>query len=203
MTLQQIDFDAVVPKAQAGDLKAHNQLMAAFYAWSVTQAKAVVRESEMAKDVAVEFWAWLRSGGINECRSTQLFYSWMATVIRNMAINRARKKRVHLVYGLSTASDGNGGLTYRQNSDHKNHHGTRNNDYGIEPSFTDEHDLRHDLSALASQLKPLERKVLALLLDRATPQEIADECGFSRKRAQNVISGLRKQIKGWINENAD
>lgn len=192
---QQIDFNDVIPRAQAGDLKAHNELMAAFYAWSVTQAHEVVRDSEMAKNIAVEFWTWLRNGGIQECRNMDSFYSWMATVIRNLAVNVVRKKRPRIFYGLNTApGKGGDGYTYHNNRDRKG----RPIECGVVPTFTNECDLRHDLAVFAKRLSPSARRVLNLMLDGATPQAIADECGFSRKRAQNLIGSIRKQIKDEV-----
>jgi len=190
--MTQLDFNEVIPQAQRGNKVAHDRLMLAFYAWSITQVGEIIRDPEAAKNVALEFWTWLRAGGIKDCRTPETFYTWMMTVIRNMAITRARKKQPKIVYGLNTTPHGGAGYTHKDSREHRTH---PNNTDGVKPSFTDESDLRHDLAVIARRLKPIDQKVLNLLLDRATPQQIADECGFTLKSAQNRISRIRKKIR--------
>lgn len=97
--MKPVDFKTVIPRARAGDLAAHNELMAAFYAWTVSEAKKVVRDSELAKDVAVDFWAWLRKkrGGLRTYKGDgALFFSWMrkGIALRAKAALRVEKRKL-------------------------------------------------------------------------------------------------------------
>src|SRR3990172_1139030 len=95
-----IDFKTVVPAAQAGDKAAQNLLMEKFYAWSVTVARNVVRDSEIAKDVAVDFWTWMFTGkGILEYDSAKgAFYSWMEMRLKYRALDAMKKQQPKLAY---------------------------------------------------------------------------------------------------------
>jgi DNA-binding CsgD family transcriptional regulator len=61
--------------------------------------------------------------------------------------------------------------------------------------FTADVDLRLSIEKIGQQLKPLEREILWHLMDGATADDIADDCGYSLKRAQNIISSIRKRVR--------
>jgi DNA-directed RNA polymerase specialized sigma24 family protein len=61
--------------------------------------------------------------------------------------------------------------------------------------FTADIDLRLSIEKIAKHLKPLEREILWHLMDGASADDIASDCGVSLKRAQNIISNIRKQIR--------
>ena len=97
----EVDFTSVVPAAQAGEKKAQDTLMAAFYAWSVTQVRRYVRDSERAKDIAVDFWTWLfQEGGIEEFDAAKgAFYPWMERMLKYRALHRGPKEPQLVYYG--------------------------------------------------------------------------------------------------------
>jgi DNA-directed RNA polymerase specialized sigma24 family protein len=165
-----INFKKVVPRLQAGNKAAWDELMAGFYGWSVTQVKRVVRDPERAKDVAVEFWAWLQGKGVLEYNPKKgPFYGWMAAQLRYRALDAAKQKKAPVVY-YSEVSDPD----------------------SFDPTL--QLSAMQDLSAIADSLKPMQKDVLAMLLDGATVQEIADDCEVSVKRARNLIGEVRRAI---------
>src|SRR5688572_30207324 len=95
-----LDFSNIVPLATAGNQKARDELMAGFYAWSVIQAKNHVKDAELAKDVAVDFWEWLfTKGGLKEYDPAKgAFYPWMEMHIKFRAKDAARQKSTQLTY---------------------------------------------------------------------------------------------------------
>lgn len=97
--MSNLDFSTVVPAAQRGDHKAQNALMEKFYGWSVTQAKQVARDHEIAADIAVEFWdRLLRQGGIKAYDNKVPFLTWMRVRLRSQAIDWVRANKRPKVY---------------------------------------------------------------------------------------------------------
>jgi len=178
--MSNIDFKTVVPAAQAGDKAAHDALMAAFYAWSVSEVRRIVRDSERAKDIAVDFWTWLFTGkGVLEYDAAKgAFYPWMANQLRYRALERA-KQEPQLMYCSEVndpdsfaASDPAAQLSALQ-----------------------------DLDAVAKAMKSAQHKdVFWRLIEGATPEDIASEIGVSVKRARNLIGEVRAVIQLQIGE---
>ena len=174
-----IDFKTAVPAAQAGEKAAQDALMTGFYAWSVTHAKQYVRDSEMAKDVAVEFWAWMFAGGIKDYDPEKgAFFPWMANKLRYRALDEGRKGRPQVMY-------------YSEVNDPR----TGDMDPTAGSVAIDLAKAQADLETVAAQLTTAQQKeVFWRLIEGATPAEIADEIGVSVKRAQNLIGEVRAVI---------
>jgi len=168
-----IDFKIVVPAAQAGDKAAQDLLMEKFYAWSVTQAKTVARDPEQAKDIAVDFWTWMfTGGGIKEYDPEKgAFYSWMEMRIKYKAQDAMKKQKPKLAY-YSEVSDPNS--------------------WSADPSGR--LGAMQDLETIANGLTPKQRDVFYRLLEGTTPKEIAEECGMSEKRANDLVRQVREAI---------
>lgn len=171
---QKVDFDILVPAAQAGNKAAQDALMASFYAWSVSEARRVVRDTERAKDIAVDFWSWLfKDKGVLEYDAARgAFYPWMAAQLRYRALAALGEKQPKVVY-YSEVSDPN----------------TWSPDPAVRVGAL------QDLEAVAADLKSGQHKdVFWRLIEGVTPQEIADELGISIKRARNLIGEVRAVI---------
>jgi len=173
-----IDFKSVVPAAQAGDKAARDKLMAAFYAWSVTQARAIVHDSERAKDIAVDFWTWLYTeGGIIGYDPTKgAFYPWMESQLWYRALNAVKQKQPQIVY--SEVSDPNS--------------------WDADP--TSKIGALEDIETIADKLRGTQKDVFWLLLEGSTVEEIAAACSVSEKRARNMIGQVREAIRAQIGE---
>ena len=177
-----IDFNVVVPAAQAGDKAAQNKLMEAFYAWSVTQAKSVIHDSETAKDVAVAFWTWLfTEGGLEKFDPTKgSFYSWMGVCIKRRAKDTHERRKPNLVYG-------HGG------------DGSRGDDSVSD--FTEQLSAIEDLQSVAEKLRSaVQKDVFWRLIEGASAADIAQELDLSPKRVQNVIGEVRGIIRATIGD---
>lgn len=175
-----LDFDVIVPAAKAGDKPARDKLMEAFYGWSVTQAKTVIRDSDAAKDVAVDFWSWLFSeGGLNQFDPAKgNFYSWMQVCIKRRAKDAAKRRKPDVAY-FSEVND--------------------------TEDFTPGEDSLlsglQDLQAIADQLRnPTQKDVFWRMIEGATVEDIAQELGLSEKRVQNAIGEVRELIRATIGE---
>lgn len=170
-----IDFKTVVPAAQAGKKAAQDALMTHFYAWSVAQAGAYIRDSELAKDVAVDFWTWLfTERGINEYRADKgSFYSWMKNRIIYRALDATQKRRPNLIY-YSAVSD------------------PTSWDVDPETGVMAQQDLTEIDAALPTKA---HRDVFWQIMEGATPKEIASGLGVSIKRARNLIGEVRAVIR--------
>lgn len=169
-----LDFNVIVPAATAGDKKARDVLMERFYAWSVTQAKGIVGDSEVAKDVAVGFWEWLYTGGgLNEFDPKKgAFYPWMGMHIRSRARDTARQKTTPLVFGNEAEPD----------------------DYAED--VTAQVSALQDLESIAAKLRSgTQKDVFWRMLDGATPDDIAQELNLSTQRVRNVIVEIRELIR--------
>lgn len=176
-----LDFNVIVPAAKAGDQKARDQLMENFYAWSITQAKLVVRDMEAAKDVAVGFWEWLfTGGGLDEFDPAKgAFYPWMEMHIRFRAKDAARQKETKLVYYSDVADP---------------------DDFS---NFTGQVGAMQDLETIASKLRSATQKdVFWRMIEGATAEDIAQELGLSEKRIANVISEVRELIRATVREDS-
>ena len=176
--MSSIDFTVIVPALQAGDKAAWDKLMVAFYAWSVTQAKSVVRDAEQAKDIAVEFWAWLRTDGVKGFDPAKgSFYNWMASQLRYRALDATKRQKPKVAY-YSCVSDPNSF-----------------DPEAVDPDPVLQLSAMQDLNAIAAGLKPAQRDVFWLLLEGATVEDIAADCGVSEKRARNMIGEVREAIR--------
>ena len=169
-----IDFKTVVPAAQAGDKAARDALMSAFYAWSVTQAREVVREAEAAKNVAVDFWCWMFSeGGVLEYDPEKgAFFPWMALQIRHLALAAAKKGRPKINY-------------YNDVPDYE--------------AYTEDASTRisalQDLEEIAATLPSGQHKdVYWRLVEGTTPKEIGEELGLSAPRVRKLVKDVRDAI---------
>ena len=175
-----IDFKTVVPAAQAGDKAAQDALMKDFYAWSVFVAKTIARDPELAKDIAVAFWAWLfTEGGVLEYDPAKgAFFSWMEMRIKYRVKDAVKSQSPKLVYFSEV-----------------------NDPEAFDPDPTDRLSALQDLEAIAAKLRgPTQKEVFWRLIEGATPKEIADECGISEKRARNVIGEVRELIRATIGD---
>ena len=169
-----LDFQTVVPAAQAGDKTARDALMTAFYAWSVTQAREVVHEAEAAKNVAVDFWTWLYAeGGVLEYDAEKgAFYPWMAAQIRHIALAAAKKGRPKINY-------------YNDVPDY---------DTSLEDAAGRIGALQ-DLEEIASTLPSGQhRDVYWRLVEGTTPKEIGEELGLSPQRVRKLVKDVRDAI---------
>jgi len=164
-----VDFKTVVPALQAGEKAAWDALMTKFYAWSVTQVKQTVRDPERAKDIAVDFWAWLRMGVLEFDPAQGSFYNWMASKLKYRALDAAKQKAPRVVY-----------------------HSQVNDPDSFDPTL--QVGAMQDLNAIADRLKPTQQEVFWLLLEGATVEDIATSGGVSKKRAQNLIGEVRGAI---------
>jgi DNA-directed RNA polymerase specialized sigma24 family protein len=171
---QQIDFNDVIPKAQAGDLKAHNELMAAMYAWSISIVRRVIRDSETAKDVAIEFWAWLRDGGIKQLGAPTAFWDWADLCLTRRAIEANKRPRVDIDY-----------------RDDMSWHDTAQ----TVPDLLQAGD---EVDEIMRRFQGTEREILSLLVEGATVKDIAVRFSISLSRARNLIGKIRNQIEGII-----
>lgn len=175
-----VDFDTLVPAAQAGDKAAQDALMTAFYAWSAQEVRRVVRDSERAKDVAVEFWAWLfAEKGICTYDSTRgKFFPWMANQLRYRAFAAANIPQPRVAY-------------YSELSDPES--------WDVAPDPVQQLSALQDLEAVAKAMKSAQHKdVFWRLIEGATPKEIAEELDISVKRARNLIGEVRAVIQKQI-----
>lgn len=175
-----LNFDVVVPAAKAGDKPARDKLMEAFYGWSVTQARSVIRDSDAAKDVAVGFWAWLfTEGGLDRFDPAKgSFYSWMEVCIKRRAKDASMQRKPNVVY-------------YGEMNDPED--------------FTPGEDLKlsgiQDLQSIEDQLRStMQKDVFRRMLDGASATDIAQELGLSPKRVQNVIGEVREFIRATIGD---
>lgn len=171
-----IDFNTVVPAARAGDKAAQDKLMEAFYGWSVTQARFIIRDSEMAKDVAVGFWTWLfTEGGLEKFNSAKgSFYSWMGVCIKRRAKDAAKQRKPDVMY-----------FSEVQNPD----------------SWNDSTSGSQDLQAVAAKLRsPMQKDVFWRMIEGASAIDIAQELGLSPKRVQNIIGEVRELIRATIGD---
>lgn len=167
-----LDFKTVVPAAQAGDKAARDKLMAEFYAWSVTQARRFVRNSEASKNVAVSFWEWMYTkGGIAKYDATVPLLTWMTSQIRKLASRETRKGRPTIMYCEEVRDE-------RVESDRLTH---------LEAA--------EDLRALADTLPTYRhREVYWRLVEGATPKEIGEELGLNAPRVRKLVKDVRDAI---------
>lgn len=88
-----MDFETIVPAAQAGDQKARDELMEGFYGWTVSQARLYVNDFERSANIAVLVWERL----LTENRLAQYdpakgsFFGWLKAIIANAAVDELRK----------------------------------------------------------------------------------------------------------------
>src|SRR3990167_1832172 len=106
-----LDLTAVVAAAKAGDKKARDVLMSRFYAWSVTQAKRVLGDTDDACNVAVDFWEWLYSkDGFDHFEPAGVkgdFFAWMGLCIKRRAKDASIKRKPKVVYSSTLNDPGN------------------------------------------------------------------------------------------------
>jgi len=173
-----IDFTEVVAAARAGDKAAKDALMTHFYAWSITQARRVIRDSETAKNVALDFWVWLyNGGGLNKYDSAKgSFFTWMRVCIQRRAQDELRRTQPKSVGALEVSPSDSADLS--------------------NPALSLE-----IKQQLAEKLRsPTHKEVFWLLANGATPAEIAEELQLSEKRVRNVIGELRELVRATIDE---
>ena len=179
-----VDFKTVVPAAQAGDKAARDALMTNFYAWSVTQARAVVHEAEAAKNVAVDFWTWMfTDGGLGEYDAEKgAFYPWMAAQIRHIALAATKKGRPKINY-------------YAEVLDSE-----IAPDDAAEPleNLSEHAGVLRAIEAIADMLPQEQRKNVyrrvRRLIKSATAKEIADEFGPRAQRVRKLVKDVRDAI---------
>jgi DNA-directed RNA polymerase specialized sigma24 family protein len=182
--MTQIDFKTAVPAAQAGDKAAQDILMSAFYAWSVSEVRRIVRDSERAKDIAVDFWTWMfREKGVLEYDAAKgAFYPWMTNALRYRALERT-KQEPKLIY------------TSEVNNPES---------WDTAPDPSERLSALQDLEAVAKAMRSAQHKdVFWRLIEGATADEIALEIGVSVKRARNLIGEVRAVIQAHIGADND
>jgi len=167
-----IDFKTIVPAAQRGDKAAWDKLMTGFYAWSVTQARHIARDSEQAKDIALGFWEWMRTqNGIRDYDPAKgSFYTWMGAQLRYRALDAMKVQKPRLVYSEANDPD------------------------SFEPDPETGVMAMQDLNVIADKLGPTQRDVFWLLLEGETVEAIASALEVSEKRARNLIGEVRAAI---------
>lgn len=179
MVRTKLDFTKVVPLAALGLKKERDLIMTHFYGWSVNIAKRVLRDPEQAKNAAVDFWEWMfTNNGIEKYDPDKgPFMSWMEQAVRHRAIMRLRatKDRNVVTYVHDVPDRGT----------------TSGNPVDI---ITALDDFDHIMDRLDGQ----EQDVMWRLMDGTPLEEIADELGCSIKRAQNIVSSIRKVIQEEI-----
>lgn len=178
--MNEVDFKILVPACAAGDKAAQDQLMGSFYGWSVSEVRRIVHDSERAKDVAVEFWAWLfKDKGVLEYDAAKgAFYPWMANQLRYRALAAVAQPQPHVVY-FSEVNDPN--------------------------TWAPDPETRiialQNAEAVVKALKSAQHKeVFCRLMVGATVKEIADELDISVKRARNLIGEVRAVIQAHSGE---
>ena len=170
-----VDFAVTVPAAAAGNKAARDELMAAFYAWSVTQAGMVLSDTEQARDVAVDFWTWLfTDNGIQDYdpkRSS--FYTWMAMQLKYRARTAAsRRPSASVVYQAEV-----------------------NDPRSFDPDPNSGIIAEAALKEIAQNLpSDTHRDVLRLMMAGNSIGEIARLGQFSEKRAANLVGEIRAEI---------
>jgi RNA polymerase sigma factor (sigma-70 family) len=88
-----MDFETIVPAAQAGDQKARDELMKGFYGWTVSQARLYVNDFDTAANIAVLVWERL----LTENRLAQYdpakgsFFGWLKAIVANAAVDELRR----------------------------------------------------------------------------------------------------------------
>lgn len=177
-----LDFDTLVPAAQAGDKAAQDALMTALYGWSIGQTRKVIHDTEKAHNIALDFWSWLfKDKGINTYdakRAKGDFHTWLAMRIRARALNAAEKPQPKLMY-----------------------FGAVNDPNSFAPDPAVQVSALQDLEAVAADMKSGQHKeVFWRLIEGVAPQEIADELGISVKRARNLIGEVRAVIQRHLGE---
>lgn len=175
--MSNIDFKTVVPAAQRGDKAAWDTLMAGFYAWSVTQAGRIARDSEQAKDIALGFWEWMKDGkGIQDYDPAKgSFYTWMTAQLRFRALDAVKLQKTKVVY-YSEVGDPD----------------------SFDPDPADRIMALQDLNAIADKLEPTQQTVFWMLLEGETAEDIATALEVSEKRARNLIGEVRAVISAQI-----
>ena len=172
------DFQKDTPALKAGDRAAFNKLMEDYYGWSVVQARQVIRDSERAKDAAVTFWEQLPRLLRDQPPADGALLPWMEVCIRNTAIDQVRAKQPKVRYEAEPTD------VRADQSD---------------PTL--QLSALQDMEAIAAQLRSAQHKdVFWRLIEGATPRDIAEECGLSLKRAQNLISEVRGIIQQQIGD---
>lgn len=173
-----LNFEVLIPAVQAGDKAARDELMEAFYAWSITRVKIIVRDPERAKDVAVGFWEWLFAGGVLEYSAEKgAFYPWMARRIKYRALDAVKQKQTPVMYYSDV-----------------------NDPTSFEPDPSTRVGALQDVDEIADKLKGVQRDVFWLLLEGTGIDEIAEACGVSEKRARNLIGQVRAVIREQIDD---
>ena len=173
-----VDFKTVIPAGQAGDKTAQDALMAGFYAWSVTQVKFYARDSELAKNIAVDFWTWLfTEGGLQLYDNGKgAFLPWARNYLVGRAMNATRKRQPKVAY-------------YSEVSDPASY------------DSTERMSALQDVETVVGKLRTAQHKdVFWRLIEGATASEIADELDISVKRARNLISDVRAVIVEQLRE---
>jgi RNA polymerase sigma factor (sigma-70 family) len=180
MNESKLDFDTIIPAAQQGDKGARDQLMLHFYAWSITQARRIIRDSETAKNVALGFWIWLFNGdGLSKYDPEKgSFYTWMRVCIEHRAVDELRRNhRKEPQEPVRATTD--------------------------LPELSDPVRSWEIKKAIADKLRsPTHKDVFELLMNGASATEIAEELNLSEKRVRNVIGELRAQIREVTNGDA-
>lgn len=170
-----VDFKVLLPAVRAGDKAARDKLMESFYAWSVSQVKRIVREPELAKNIALDFWDWFftKGGVLAYDPQKGAFYPWMEARLSFRAYDALKKQQPTLIYNSEV-----------------------NDPTSFDPDPIFRIQALQDLDRIANALHSADQKeVFWRLLEGATAAEIAEECDVSIKRARNLIGQVRATIR--------
>jgi len=187
MTRKRLDLSVVVPLAAAGDKQEQDALMSAFFDWSVSEAMKTGCNEELARDIAVEFWAKLLYGakpGIQQFDPEKgAFFSWMKQRLQWAALNGLRQKRPQLVY-FSHVNDPEEWST------------------GIElpGEPQDEAEAREMTDRMLAALDNWDRRIFDLLASGCTTAEIAKAMHIHASAVRVEVARVRRKCAEAIKE---
>lgn len=183
MSTEQLDFETIVPAAQAGDKKAQDALMVGFYNWTIGQARLYGAEEEQARDIAVEFWGSLFANDViaQYDASRGSFFGWMKLKLKAMAYAEIRKS---FAEKRRPAHDP---VPY----DDERMHVT---DEQSPEALVDAADLAE---AMRDRLHGSERDVFDLMCEEYTAAEIAEHLGLTPGYTRTLIANVRRKLAAF------
>lgn len=174
-----VDDAALVRAAQAGDGQAFGALFDRWSARVVDVAYRIVRDREVAAEVAQDAFlaAWT---GLDRLQQAESFGGWVLRIGRNKALNRLERERRSVPVGDEETSDVLDRPT--DPADEAGDAAARSEDATL-------------VWAAAAALGPRDASVLDLHLRHGlTPGEIAEELGVTANTAHQVLHRLRARL---------
>lgn len=168
-----VDFATVIPAVQAGDKVAQDALMKGFYGWTVLYAKRIVKDFDLAADIAVSYWTWLyQKGGIQKYDGAIPAFTWIRQQLRDHLRDYLRYRHDAPVEYQAAPEDVAGGDT------------------------PEEVELARDMQVqIETGLNPQEIVILRTLLSGQDARAVAKVLDVPTQRARDLISALRAKIR--------